>query len=712
MKARKLLSLALSSALTANLAVPALSADTQQDTASPSPSPAFRDISGHWAEASISRWSGYGVVQGDQNGNFNPDQPITRGSMATVMVNLLGLSEKPAENPYADLTGSEWYADAVLKCTAAGVMQGDGSNCNANANITRQEATVMFARALGVEEDASPNLSKFSDGGDVAGWAAGAVSAMADRGIITGAGDGRVLPNQNIDRASTMALLDKAISTYADKAGSYEATEDGITLVKVGDVTISGSADTILLAAGAAGTTATLAGDTYADTVILMGGNETLVLSTGANVGKVEVREAAAGASVKVNSGSAVASMEIAGDNCSVTGSGKVGEIVVTGGEGSSVTVPGAKVKNEGDSTVKVGNKDLAPGNEATVPGSGGSSDGGTPSGNLPTELTIVLPDHYEMVVGDSHTIDFIILPESNKLRGVSWASSDDTVATVDEWGRVTAHKAGTATITATAKANTAVTDSGMITVVSTTDDLTPSEKKSQLNYSGTAVSELDSLQRLVDRYSKEDALSNPSTPEAIKTYLTDQSNASKTVAVGNVSWTIETAVDNSLYIKRSEPTNPIERNRTQYFQGERYLPAGTIGLIVDDGSNGLWVASEQAATHIRMESMTYTEKAALMSENSQKYVSRRGMVSEGALVDGVWKGVEIDNDGHFTSHYCVGELMRYAVLKEEGATPDEIETARAAALNSLKAMLLLSNISCRTGTIDAYVRPLKNNSN
>ena len=240
----------LYTSLTANLAVPALSADTQQDTASPSPSPAFRDISGHWAEASISRWSGYGVVQGDQNGNFNPDQPITRGSMATVMVNLLGLSEKPAENPYADLTGSEWYADAVLKCTAAGVMQGDGSNCNANANITRQEATVMFARALGVEEDASPNLSKFSDGGDVAGWAAGAVSAMADRGIITGAGDGRVLPNHNIDRASTMALLDKAISTYADKAGSYEATEDGITLAKAGDVTISGSADTILLAAG------------------------------------------------------------------------------------------------------------------------------------------------------------------------------------------------------------------------------------------------------------------------------------------------------------------------------------------------------------------------------------------------------------------------------------------------------------------------------
>ena len=149
MKARKLLSLALSFALTANLAVPALSADTQQDTASPSPSPAFLDISGHWAEASISRWSGYGVVQGDQNGNFNPDQPITRGSMATVMVNLLGLSEKPAENPYADLTGSEWYADAVRWAVDEGILSGkSGNRLDPAGTASRAEVAVMLQRAF------------------------------------------------------------------------------------------------------------------------------------------------------------------------------------------------------------------------------------------------------------------------------------------------------------------------------------------------------------------------------------------------------------------------------------------------------------------------------------------------------------------------------------------------------------------------------------
>lgn len=338
MKPRKLLALALTFALTATIAVPALAEDILSGS---SAAPKFNDTQGHWAEEIIDRWGGYGVVQGDQNGNFNPDQPITRGSMATVMVNLLGLSEKPAENPYQDLSGSEWYADAVLKCTAAGVMQGDGSNCNAGANITRQEATVMFARALGVEEDASPNLSKFADGSDVAGWAAGAVSAMADRGIITGAGDGKVLPTQNIDRASTMAILDKAISTYIVKGGSYEAKDSGITLVKAGDVTISGSAQDILIAPGAAG-------------------------------GSVTLRNASVSGIITINA-----------DDVTLSGTGSVDEVAVNG-DNCSVTLPGKTTVRVADGVTgtKVCGKDVAGGSSTVIGGSTGGDGGYVP----PTE--------------------------------------------------------------------------------------------------------------------------------------------------------------------------------------------------------------------------------------------------------------------------------------------------------------------------------------
>lgn len=278
MKPRKLLATVLTLALTIPMVAPVLATKTETETTAGT---GFRDTAGHWAEAAIERWCGYGVVQGDQNGNFNPDQPITRGSLATVMVNLLGLSKKPDTNPYADLSGDEWYAENVLKCTAAGIMEGDGTNCNAETNISRQEATVMYARALGVAPDANPDLSQFSDGAEVANWAAGAVSAMAKRGIITGVTSGKVAPAINIDRASNMAILDKAITSYITEPGTYTAKNSGITLVRSGDVTVTGSAEFILVAAGADGGTVDVSKANIAENVTVDASNATVKVSAG-----------------------------------------------------------------------------------------------------------------------------------------------------------------------------------------------------------------------------------------------------------------------------------------------------------------------------------------------------------------------------------------------------------------------------------------------
>ena len=55
------------------------------------------------------------------------------------------------------------------------------------------------------------------------------------------------------------------------------------------------------------------------------------------------------------------------------------------------------------------------------------------------------------LTVGDSETLTAIVLPDNATNKDVTWASSNEDVATVDENGKVTAVKAGTAIITATA---------------------------------------------------------------------------------------------------------------------------------------------------------------------------------------------------------------------------------------------------------------------
>ena len=51
----------------------------------------YSDTRGHWAEDAIARWSGYGIVEGN-NGRFNPNASITRAQMAKILANTLGLT--------------------------------------------------------------------------------------------------------------------------------------------------------------------------------------------------------------------------------------------------------------------------------------------------------------------------------------------------------------------------------------------------------------------------------------------------------------------------------------------------------------------------------------------------------------------------------------------------------------------------------------------
>ena len=333
-----------------------------------------------------------------------------------------------------------------------------------------------------------------------------------------------------------------------------------------------------------------------------------------------------------------------------------------------------------------------------------------------PTSINLSLPENTEMVVGDNRSIDFTILPESNPYRGITWTSDNEEVATVDKWGRVTAHKAGTVTITAAAKANPQVTASGTIKVVASLEDLSKTGHKDIVNYEGTPAEEVHNLQKYVDRYTKEEAFSSEEVPQTVKNVLTDGSGASTAaVTQGDVTWSLET-----YGIKRLE-TEPVhERDAEQYFMGNRYLPdeaketpaTSIIHMEGDTAGTGLWVVSANAVTHIRMEELSYTDKAAEMSDNTHTYLDRNGLIAESLYQDGKWVPQETDNDGTWTAKYAIGELMRYAVLKQEGADQENIATAREYALRSLKAALLLANISCRTGTVDAYVRPLQNDSN
>ena len=219
--------------------------------------PTYGDTAGHWAESSIERWSAYGIIQGS-NGLFDPNGQLTCAQLATILAKLLKLPTAK-DAGFTDNTADAWYYDAINRCAAAGILNGNGDGTvTPEAPITRERAMVMLARALGIEPIRKPDLTKYTDAAQVSAYAQGYVAALIEAGIVGGVTADELAPQDNINRASTVTILDRAISTYADKAGAtVKADGKGLVLVVAENVKITGAPEgtKIVVADGATGLT-------------------------------------------------------------------------------------------------------------------------------------------------------------------------------------------------------------------------------------------------------------------------------------------------------------------------------------------------------------------------------------------------------------------------------------------------------------------------
>lgn len=199
----------------------------------------YTDTKNHWAESFINRWSEYGIVQGS-NGEFEPDGQLTCAQLATILTRLLKLPAAP-DAGFIDNPSNAWYYDAINRCTAAGILKGNGDGTvTPNAPISRERAMVMLSRALGIEPLDSTNLSEFSDATLVSPYAQGYIAALIEAGIVGGVTADRLAPQENITRAATVTVLDRAISIYANENGKEidASNAAGIILIAAENVKV------------------------------------------------------------------------------------------------------------------------------------------------------------------------------------------------------------------------------------------------------------------------------------------------------------------------------------------------------------------------------------------------------------------------------------------------------------------------------------------
>ncbi|EOS63226.1 S-layer homology domain-containing protein, partial [Oscillibacter sp. 1-3] len=185
--------------------------DTQKpcDGGADCPSHGFTDLGtvGTWYHEAVDYVLRNGLMNGYSNGTFGPNNNLTRAQFAQILFNKEG---RPVVNyllQYSDVAEGAWYTEAIRWATSRGIIGGYGNgNFGPNDNITREQLAVMLWRYAGSPAATDKELH-FTDADKASGYALEALRWAVENGILNGYGDGLLGPQGQATRAQVAQML-------------------------------------------------------------------------------------------------------------------------------------------------------------------------------------------------------------------------------------------------------------------------------------------------------------------------------------------------------------------------------------------------------------------------------------------------------------------------------------------------------------------------
>ena len=171
----------------------------------------FKDIAGHWAEEEIKELAKEGTIKGRSETEYEPEGTVTRAEFAAMITRALGMNAQGYRGGYNDVKPGEWYAEEIQAIVDAGVMSGDADgNFRPNEAISREEMAKVIVNAYklktGVNDITGKEIS-FTDNDSISGWAREYVRQAAGLGLMQGMNDGRFDPMGNATRAQSAVVI-------------------------------------------------------------------------------------------------------------------------------------------------------------------------------------------------------------------------------------------------------------------------------------------------------------------------------------------------------------------------------------------------------------------------------------------------------------------------------------------------------------------------
>lgn len=173
----------------------------------------FSDIRSHWAKNNIEFLAARLILSGKSKDLFDPEGDVTRAEYVTMLANSTdGITVKGFRSAgFDDVRSGAWYADYVNWAVANGIVSGYGDgNFGPDDKITREQMALMtdnFLKNLNMTLPVIKEKANFNDGNKISGWAAASVAKMQQSGIINGMPDGTFVPQGTATRAEGATII-------------------------------------------------------------------------------------------------------------------------------------------------------------------------------------------------------------------------------------------------------------------------------------------------------------------------------------------------------------------------------------------------------------------------------------------------------------------------------------------------------------------------
>ncbi len=162
-----------------------------------------------------------GLMNGMGNNEFQPNAPMTRAMLVTVLWRYVG-EPMEGENIFADVPEGTWYTDAVAWAAENGIVNGTSpTTFDPEGYITREQiATILYryCSQQGIDTSKRADLSIFPDGDMTSNYALETLSWANAEGLINGTKVGSTVyldPQGNATRAQVATILMRFIENIA-----------------------------------------------------------------------------------------------------------------------------------------------------------------------------------------------------------------------------------------------------------------------------------------------------------------------------------------------------------------------------------------------------------------------------------------------------------------------------------------------------------------